>query len=169
MAVFIASWYLFFAYTVPIQNRNPPNSTLAKRCCPTLHAILYKYLGEKTLHIKRCVLNAVHASMIARTLAALNTVSNNRCRRKTCSSPSSRFLSKSIIVADIHHKGPAQLEQNTSIATAITRYVSTPLYELERSMDEIALDPPNAKKLVYWRIRDVSVVSVTVASIAART
>ena len=62
--------------------------------------------------------------------------------------------------ADAHHIGPAQLLTKVKIPTATTLKVSTPLYALERSTEEMALDPPNAKNDAYWRTRVVIASSV---------
>lgn len=51
-----------------------------------------------------------------------------------------------MLVADTHQMGPAQLPMNVKIPTAATLYPLTPLYALERSIEEMAFDPPKAKK-----------------------
>lgn len=43
-----------------------------------------------------------------------------------------------------------------------------PLYALERSTEEIAFEPPNAKKVIYCESRDVIVTSIPVMVIEAR-
>ena len=92
---------------------------LIQRCCPRLHAILYKYFGENTVQMNRCVLNAVHASITDDMLLAVKNVWSDKCCTQSpncvrgCSD-------NSIDVAEVHHKGPAQLEQNVSKPTAAT-------------------------------------------------
>lgn len=148
-------------HQVANQKRILPLETLTQRCCPMLQAMLYRYFGENTVHMKRCVLNAVHASITAMILAALNAASNDWCRNKTSRRPRRCRSSKSKFVAEVHHKGPAQFPQKVSIATVVTLYWSTPLYELERSMDDMALDPPKMKNEAYWNTKQVSVVSMS--------
>lgn len=55
--------------------------------------------------------------------------------------------------------GPAQLLMRVSAPTAKTLKPLMPLYALERSTEEIALEPPKAKKVVYWRTMEVAVIS----------
>ena len=148
-------------YQVANQKRRLPPVTLTQRCCPMLQAMLYRYFGENTVHMKRCVLKTVHASITDMVLVALNAVSIDRCRNKISCCPPRCCSSKSKFVADVHHKGPAQFPQKVSTATVVTSYLSTPLYELERSMDEMALDPPKTKNEAYWNIKQVRVVSIT--------
>ena len=107
--------------------------------------------------MNRCALRAVHASITNRRLLDTKVESKDRCRVH-CScrlSPSD----KRSTVADVHHKGPAQLLQKVNIPTANTLYPAIPLYALERSIEEIALEPPKAKKDTYWKSRDVKVKS----------
>lgn len=59
---------------VPIQNNKPPKATLINKCCPKLHAMQYKYFGENTVQMNKCVLSAVHAAMTNATLIATKTV-----------------------------------------------------------------------------------------------
>ena len=40
-----------------------------------LHVMMYKYLGEKTVQMKRCVLSIVHANMTAKALLEAKNVS----------------------------------------------------------------------------------------------
>ena len=129
-----------------------------QRCCPMLHAILYKYFGENTVQMNKCVLKAVHASMTKNTLLAANPVNSDKC----CIQSFNRLLrcsDRSNTVADVHHRGPAQLEQNVITPTAATLYPLMPLYALERSTEDIALDPPNAKNEAYWKRMEVNVIS----------
>lgn len=123
-----------------------------------LHAIQNKYLGENTVQMKRCVLNAVHASITDSTELATKAVTSDKCciqSSNECPRPSAR----SSTVADVHHKGPAQLEQKVRMPTAITLYPFMPLYALDRSTEDIALDPPNAKNEAYWNRTEVNVIS----------
>lgn len=136
-------------YHVSNQKRRLPPTTFTQRCCPRLQAMLYRYFGENTVHMKRCVLNTVHATITAMMLAALNAVSNDRCRNKISWCPRRCCSRKSKFVPEVHHKGPAQFPQKVSTATVVTSYLATPLYELERSMDEMALDPPKTKNEAY--------------------
>lgn len=110
-----------------------------------LQATLYRYLGEKTVHMNRCVLNTVHASMTERTLLHTKVVSKIRCPIQLSLGFRLSCFESSSAVAEVHHKGPAQLPQKVKMPTATTLYPSIPLYALERSMEEMALDPPNAK------------------------
>ncbi len=115
-------------HCAPIQNIRLPYPKVTQRCCPTLHAILYKYFGEKTVQMKRCVLKAVQASITASTLLDANIVNNDRCCSKRWRSPSrTRFIDSRSMVAEVHHKGPAQLPTNVRSPTAPTLYPPTPL------------------------------------------
>ena len=51
-----------------------------QRCCPKLQAIIYRYFGENTVQMNKCVLKAVQASITDRTLKAKNAVISDRCR-----------------------------------------------------------------------------------------
>jgi len=128
------------------------------RCCPMLHAIQNKYFGENTVQMKRCVLKAVHASMTDSTELAKKAVTSDKCCIQS-SNDCPRLSVRSSRVADVHHKGPAQLEQNVRIPTATTLYPLMALYALDRSTEDIALDPPNAKNEVYWNSIEVNVIS----------
>jgi len=64
--------------------------------------------------------------------------------------------------------GPAQLERKTRAPTASTLYEAMPLYELERSMEDIAFEFPRAKKEVWDKRRVVTVVAVGGRSSRAR-
>lgn len=140
---------LMAIYQVANQKRRLPLVTLTQKCCPMLQAMLYRYFGENTVHIKRCVLSTVHASITDMILAALNAVSNDRCRNKISCCPRRNCLSKSKFVAEVHHKAPAQFPQKVSTATLTVLNLSTALYELERSMDEMAFEPPKKKNEAY--------------------
>lgn len=123
-----------------------------------LHAMQNKYLGENTVQMKRCVLKAVHASMTDSTELATKAVIKDIWWTQS-SSDCPRFSARSNTVADVHHNGPAQLEQKVRMPTAITLYPLMPLYALERSTEDIALDPPNAKNEAYWNRIEVNVIS----------
>jgi hypothetical protein len=43
--------------------------------------------------------------------------------------------------------------------TAMTLYPLTPLYALDKSIDDMAFEPPNAKKDIYCISNDVVVIS----------
>jgi len=129
-----------------------------QRCCPMLHAIQNKYFGENTVQMKRCVLKAVHASMTDSTELATKAVTSDKCCIQS-SNGCPRLSARSSTVADVHHKGPAQLEQKVRMPTAITLYPLMPLYALDRSTEDIALDPPNAKNEAYWNRTEVNVIS----------
>ena len=45
--------------------------------------------------------------------------------------------------------GPAQLPTNVKVPTAVTLYPLIPLYAFDRSIEEIALEPPKAKKALF--------------------
>ena len=123
-----------------------------------LHAIQNKYLGENTVQMKRCVLKAVHASMTDRTELATKAVTSDKfCIQSSNDCP--QLSARSSTVADVHHKGPAQFEQKVRMPTAITLYPLMPLYALERSIEDIALDPPNAKNEAYCNRIEVNVIS----------
>lgn len=49
-----------------------------------------------------------------------------------------------------HHIAPAQLVANVNMPTAATLYPPTPLYAFERSIEDMAFDPPKAKKAQCW-------------------
>ena len=110
-----------------IQKSRLPYPMLIHRCCPMLHAMLYRYLGENTVHMNKCVLNAVHASITNKRLLATKVVSNDRCRIQICCCNPLSCCDKSSAVADVHHKGPAQFPQKARTATAPTWYPSIPL------------------------------------------
>lgn len=67
-------------------------------------------------------------------------------------------------VAEVQNTGPTQLLTNVRIPTARTLYPATPLYALERSIEEMALEPPKVKNDVYCKSRDVVVISVMLRS-----
>lgn len=80
---------VYLIYREPSQNNAPPNATFRPRCMPRLHAMLYRYFGENTVQMKRCVLSAVQATMTATRLAAVNTVSRPTCCFHASHCPSS--------------------------------------------------------------------------------
>lgn len=165
----ITSSDLPFHCSEPSQYSNPPSPTLTARCCPKLHAMQYKYLGENTVQINRCVRRAVHAAMTNATLAAVNTVKSLMWRSYTLpSTPAFLFLTSSTLVAEAQYIGPAQLLIKVSRPTVKTSKSRTPLYADDRSTDEMALVPPKAKKDVYWNRREVVVSSARERSCAAR-
>lgn len=108
-----------------------------------LHAMIYKYLGEKTVHMKRCVLSIVHATITAKTLLEAKTVSNATYCSKDLEMVPSRLLDGTLppalgelgffcvvrrsTVAEVHHTGPAQLLRKVKSPTAPTLYPATPL------------------------------------------
>lgn len=139
--------------------------------------MLYRYFGLKTVQMKRCVRSIVHAAMTEKRLPATKTVSRDRCESITppgfdsdasavdfesgigaalnlCSRKSNKF------VALVQNTGPAQLEMNVRIPTARTLYPLTPLYALDRSMEEMAFEPPKAKKDACCRSKLVVVISI---------
>lgn len=60
--------------------------------------------------------------------------------------------------------GTAQLLIKVSTPTAMMLKSLMPLYALDRSTEEIALEPPEAKKDAYWSKMDVVEISATVRS-----
>lgn len=66
---------------VPNQYNRPPSPTLTTKCWPRLHATQYRYLGEKTVQMNKCVRRAVHAAMTDATLAVAKTVRSVTWRR----------------------------------------------------------------------------------------
>ena len=99
--------------------------------------------------MNRWVRNIVHASMMKTRLLAAKAVTKIACFSKNCRFSRRDASRRSILVADTHQIGPAQLSMNVNMPTATTLYPLTPLYALERSIEEMALDPPNAKKEAY--------------------
>ena len=62
-----------------MHSNNVQSPTLMIRCCPIAHAMLYKYLGEKTVQTKRCVLSNVHASITKAELLVKKVVIIIKC------------------------------------------------------------------------------------------
>jgi hypothetical protein len=56
------------------EKKSDVRGTWTRRCCTKLQAMQYKYLGENTVQMNRCVLNSVQAAMTATTLAVVKTV-----------------------------------------------------------------------------------------------
>lgn len=127
--------------------------------------------------MKRCVRNIVHAAITEKRLPATKTVSRDRCERIT--SPGLDFDSSGVdfeygtgaaldfcnrrsnkFVALVQYTGPAQLEINVRIPTARTLYPLTPLYALDRSIEDIAFEPPKAKKDACCSSKLVVVISI---------
>ena len=111
------SWMI---YQLPSQKRRLPHAILIQRCCPMLQAITYKYFGENTVQMKRCVLNVAQASMTAKTLAVLNALTSDKCWVNVSCRPPLLSPSKSKFVAEVHQIGPAQFPQKVSSATNAT-------------------------------------------------
>lgn len=153
------SWYF-----VPSQYSVLPKDRFITRCCARLHAIAYRYLGEKTVHIKRCVLNNVLAAITATNDAAVNTVNSMRCCSSTSFAPVLLSCRSRRTVPEDQNIGPTQFETKVNNPTAITLYPEIPLYALDKSIDDIELDPPNAKNDACWKSSDVTVISVLVRS-----
>jgi len=107
-------------YSEPSQKSRLPNPTFMQRCCPRLHAVLYKYFGEKTVQMKRCVRKSVQAPMTKNKLLVTKRVSNARWRNRTSFSPFTLSRKSIRFVADVQNIGPAQLLTNVSMPTART-------------------------------------------------
>lgn len=118
----------------------------------------YRYLGEKTVQMKRCVLSAVQAAMTEAMLAAVNAVRSEICCLKTSFCPSWTFFIRSRLAAEVQKMGPDQLLMRVRNPTAMTLKELMPLYALERSMEEMALEPPKAKKVACWRRMELVVI-----------
>ena len=73
---------------LPIQNNNPPNPRLTPKWPPKLHAIRWRYLGEKTVQMKRWVRSIVHASMVKNMVLVMKSVSSAMWLLHIPSSPS---------------------------------------------------------------------------------
>lgn len=128
----------------------------------------YKYLGEKTVHMNRCVLSVVQAAMTNATLTETKTVIKARCCLWAFRWPCLYFFKRSRLVADTQKSGPAQLLTRIRNPTATTLKPPMPLYALDRSTDEMALEPPKAKKDVYCSKMEVMVISSTDKSVRCR-
>jgi hypothetical protein len=89
----------------------------------------YKYFGENTVQIKRCVRRIVQAAITAATLHVVNRVSTATCPLYTLQPVSSfqAFLSKSMVVAEVQYIGAAQLLTNVRRPTVATLKSETPL------------------------------------------
>ena len=77
----------------------------------------YKYFGEKTVQINRCVLNAVHAAMTKATLIVVNSVVSMMCFPRTFLSPRLDCSVSRTLVAVVQKTGPAQLLRNVRAPT----------------------------------------------------
>lgn len=118
--------------------------------------------------MKRCVRKAVHAAMTKATLTVMNKVSRDRWCRNTILSPFLCFCRSSKLVAEVQYMGPAQLLTSVRKPTATTLKPLMPLYALERSTEEMALEPPKAKKDVYWSRMEMVLISMTESSTDSR-
>lgn len=58
----------------PSTQSSLPIPTHTNKCHPTAQAIAYKYFGEKTVQMNRCVRRSVQAAMTATKLAAVKVV-----------------------------------------------------------------------------------------------
>src|SRR6266536_5059655 len=52
---------------------NPPK-TFTSKCCPRHHTMVYKYLGENTVHMNRCVRSTIHATITPSNATELQSV-----------------------------------------------------------------------------------------------
>jgi len=98
------------------------------RWCPATHAIVNKNLGEKTVQINKCSRRAMHATMTANVLKAVNSVKSAKCLKGTCDLGLAKprpLISK--VVAETHQIGPAQLLRKVKIPTPTTLYPLMPL------------------------------------------
>jgi hypothetical protein len=87
----------------------------------------YRYLGENTVQINKCVRRAVHAAITAAALNVVNTVRKARCCRNTLLWPAFRFLTRRVLVAKVQYIGAAQLLIKVRIPTATALKLLTPL------------------------------------------
>lgn len=131
----------------------------------------YRYLGEKTVQMKRCVLRMVQAAMTDATLNVVNMVSTVMCCTNTwpprvlpVATAFLCLLSSRVFVAKVQYIGAAQLLIKVRTPTATTLKPLTPLYALDRSMEEMAFEPPKAKKDMNERRRDAVLRSRTLRS-----
>lgn len=58
----------------PNTHSSLPNPQLTIKCQPTAQAIAYRYFGENTVQINKCVRNKVQAAITATKLAAVKAV-----------------------------------------------------------------------------------------------
>ena len=58
----------------PSAQSSLPNPQQTIKCQPTAQAIAYKYFGEKTVQMNKCVRNNVQAAITATKLAAVKVV-----------------------------------------------------------------------------------------------
>lgn len=72
-----------------------------------------------------------------------------------------------MVVAEVQYIGPAQLLMKVRMPTAATLNPAMPLYALDKSTEEIALEPPAAKKVAYWNITDEVVISAIAMRLAS--
>lgn len=120
---------------------------------------MYKYFGEKTVQINKCSLSTVHATITDKVEEAAKTVSTEKWPNPELLMRSMVYRLRTHAVADAHQTGPDQLLMNVKTPTANTLYPLTPLYALDRSTEEIAFVPPNAKKDEYCMKSEVKVSS----------
>ena len=111
-----------YEYFVPIQYNKLPTPTLTTKCCPKLQAILYKYFGEKTVQINKCVLSNVQAAITKNRLLVTNTVRSARCcpSKPFCPGFFLRSCKSRRLVAEVKKIGPAQLLTKVRRPTART-------------------------------------------------
>lgn len=110
-----------YKYFSPNQNNKLPNPTLTTKCCPKLHAILYKYFGLNTVQINKCVLSTVQAPMTNTNAHVTNTVKSAKCLPSTPFSPLRAFKFNNMrFVAEAQNTGPVQFETKVRMPTART-------------------------------------------------
>ena len=78
-----------------------------------------KNFGEKTVHINKCSLRTIQATMTERLLNAVNRVRSAKWSKEAVLLTGEYSLI-SRVVAHTHHIGPAQLLRNVKIPTAPT-------------------------------------------------
>lgn len=119
--------------------------------------------------MNKCVLRAVQAAMTNTMLDAVKAVSRARCVLNTLPPPLAPDIfallrlrwRRSRLVAEVQKMGPAQLEMRVRKPTATTLNDEIPLYAEDRSTEEMAFEPPKAKKLAYWsRIEEMVIWTV---------
>src|SRR2546423_13587596 len=137
--------------------RSPyPRKQLMRMWCQTSQAIVNKNVGEKTVHMNKCSLRIIQATITERLLKAVNRVRSAKCSNgDLLLTGKSELITKGI--AHTHHIGPAQLLRKVRIHTAPTLYPAMPLYALERSTDEIAFELQSTKNVEYCSNIDVTV------------
>jgi hypothetical protein len=114
-----------------------------------LQAILYRYFGENTVQTNKCVRCTVQVAIIKNRPVATKRVISPWCRNRMLRSPAACLRRRRSIEAEVHHIGPDQLLAKVRIPTATTLKPLMPLYALDRSMEDMEFDPPNAKKEKY--------------------